>query len=225
MKRTAPRYALLLLSLLGTAWSAATEQAFPAAGIHTLRVGMKEGLIQINGMNTDTITVTTDKRRGDDKCQATINPKVGSTFEVKTDHGLLKGRSCDIDLTLIVPAQLQVEANVGAGTLVVAGLRGDLELNAGSGEIRGTVASANVRSHVGTGKVQLVWDTKPAGGAAHADVGTGNITFEFPKETAARVDVRTGLGKLRNQIITNPQAPFAVTGNIGVGSVDLKYSE
>lgn len=223
------RHCFLFALLAATALTAAagtTEQEFSTAGIQSVRIAIKEGLVQLNGLQQiDTITVATDKRRGDEKCAATINPKVGNTFEVKTDHGLLKGRSCDIDITVTIPANLRVDADIGAGTLVVGGLRGDLNLSTGSGEIRGSVASTNVRTSVGTGKSLLTWQERPTTGAIAADVGTGNATFEFPKETAARVDIKSGLGKVRNQIITNPAASLAISGKVSIGSVDLKYSD
>ncbi len=198
-------------------------QTFPASGLTTLRVSQREGFTQITGINVDTIQVTTNKRKGNEKCRVELSPQVGNTFEVKLPHSILRGLSCHIDVALVIPERMAVEAKVGASTLQIGGLRGDLNLAAGTGKILGSLASSNTRIDIGTGSAELTWTEAPQSGKVEVEVTTGSAHLTFPQGTLANVAIKSGIGRVDNQLQTSADAPFAIHGSVGIGQVQLGY--
>lgn len=230
MKTISIRSAVLgaLLAWSGAVVAADDEapQSFPAAGVHTVRIEQREGLVQVTGLdNVDTITLAVVNHKGGPKCQTDVDPNRSGVLVVKARHGLLRGLQCDVDVEVTMPAQLALDADVGASTIRLAALRGNVRVRAGTGRIEGSVATTDADFRIGTGKAAVAWTEPPTRGKVAFAVTTGRMELTFPKVTVARVAVRQGVGRFENQLRTDPQGAFVIEGKLGVGAARLIAGE
>src|SRR5437588_5815676 len=120
-------------------------------------------------------------------------------------------RNVSISYELTVPAETEMKAHSGSGNQTVDGIRGPVEINAGSGSVRisniGDTVRAdtgsgnmdidrgkgNVRAHAGSGSIRA---TDVAGGF-QANTGSGRITLSQISPGAVRVETGSGGMELR----------------------------
>ncbi|MBI4239192.1 MAG: hypothetical protein HY696_12365 [Deltaproteobacteria bacterium] len=203
-----------------------TGRSFPASGVHTVRIAQREGLVQVTGLqHVDTITINVVNHKGGAKCLTDVDANRSGVFVVQARHGLLRGLQCDVDIEVTMPDTVALDADVGASTIRLAALRGNVRVKASTGRIEGTLATSDAELQVGTGKVDVVWTEAPTRGRVAFSVATGRMDLAFPKETVAKMAVRHGVGRFENQLRTDPQAAFVIEGKLGVGAARLTYRE
>ena len=104
------------------------------------------------------------------------------------------GQPCSVDHVVRVPALVDVEIDLGAGTVRVSGLE------------------SVVLADTGSGSIELI----DLGGRVTAETGSGGILLEG---ISATVDISTGSGSIRGTDLTAQQ----MTARTGSGSINLDF--
>ncbi len=210
-----------LFGTMGVACASDINQTFPASTTKNLVLTHTEGTIIVNGKNTDTISVQTTKRAGDNSC-ITRTTTSGSSLEVKTDRSLFGQITCKVDVVITMPKQTNIEGNVGAGKIVLNNVGGNLKVSLGAGSVSGDVDSSTSKVKIGAGQINLVWNSLPASGSFDFEVGSGQVDINFPKSSVINADITKGMATLSNNVKTSPDAKFKVAGKLGFGSISIK---
>lgn len=110
----------------------------------------------------------------------------------------------------------------GSGDAVFGEVHGDLQAGFGSGDLAAEIVHGSSRLRAGSGNLRL--------GAAHGDVdftcGSGQMSIGLPAGVAARLDVRTGSGRVRSELPieddrTGTGPSITVRARTGSGDVRL----
>lgn len=210
-----------LFGTIGVACAGEINQAFPASTIKNLVLTHTEGSITVSGKNTDTINVQTTKRAGDNSC-ITRTTASGSSLEVKTDRSLFGQITCKVDVVITMPKQTNIEANVGAGKIVLINVGGNLKVSLGAGSISGDIDSGTSKVKIGAGQIDLVWNNLPVSGGFDFEVGSGDVNLNFPKNSVINSNITKGMAMLSSHIQTSPDAKFRVVGKLGFGNISIK---
>lgn len=130
--------------------------------------------------------------------QVTANDDYTLTLELQDDNRArlvadagpsFGGRSDRIDLSITVPAKLEVTIIDGSGSLSVETLIGDLEIEDGSGSIRVSDILGNVTIEDGSGSIVITG----VSGNVSIDDGSGSISVS---DTGGKVTVSDGSGSI-----------------------------
>lgn len=115
-----------------------------------------------------------------------------------------------------------VHVRSGSGDVTFGEIGGDLVATCGSGDLQAAVVRGLVHSRCGSGSARL--------GAVHGDVdlvgGSGQLEIGLPIGLSARLDVRTGSGRVRSELpIEDAASPnretITVRARAGSGDVRL----
>ncbi len=140
----------------------------------------------------------------------------GALLEVKDAH---KENGWSVSLTVHVPAALDVQANSGAGAVVVKTARAKVQANSGAGSVRVLLAEKSLESiqaNSGAGEVEVLVGSvrerllaNSGAGAVQAEVsfwdspgkvqlnsGAGSVKLVVPPNVAGTFDLRTNLGDI-----------------------------
>jgi DUF4097 and DUF4098 domain-containing protein YvlB len=120
-------------------------------------------------------------------------------------------RNIAISYDVTVPAETELRAHSGSGNQLVEGIRGPLDVDAGSGGIR--VSEIGDRVHAGTGSGSIVLERVK--GNVRAKAGSGTIRA---LGIAGSFEGDTGSG----EITLEQTAPGAVRADTGSGGIDLR---
>jgi DUF4097 and DUF4098 domain-containing protein YvlB len=120
-------------------------------------------------------------------------------------------RNIAISYDVTVPAESELRAHSGSGNQLVEGIRGPLDVDAGSGGIR--VSEIGDRVHAGTGSGSIVLERVK--GNVRAKTGSGTIRA---LGIAGGFEGDTGSG----EITLEQTAPGAVRADTGSGGIDLR---
>ena len=138
---------------------------------------------------------------------------VGTVLELAGDDGDTFGL---IEYVVVAPAGLRITADIGTGSLDVAGAS-SVDARVGTGSLTVTGATDDVVATTGTGSVSV-------GLAVAADVearaGTGSVDVIVPADTY-RVDARTGMGDLKLGIANDPSGEHRIALRSNMGRVTL----
>jgi hypothetical protein len=133
----------------------------------------------------------------------TVTGRVGGA-DISTGTGTIAVGEVDGDLRLRFGAADSRVARVtgsavvrsGSGDAVFGEVDGDLAAGFGSGDLAAEIVRGSARLRAGSGNLRL--------GAAHGDVdftcGSGQMSIGLPAGVAARLDVRTGSGRVRSEL-------------------------
>lgn len=114
--------------------------------------------------------------------------------------------------------------DTGSGNVTVTGVRADrVELDAGSGDIRlGGESSPDLSLETGSGEVDITLESDID--RLHLESGSGDITVHAPASLGARIDVETGSGTIRGDMVRSLRRAgddeadgHHLTGTIGDG--------
>jgi hypothetical protein len=237
---------LALTLLLGGALAAsdsaqgAFERTYAvAAGAVDLEVLTHSGDISVRAGPPGTVTVkgkiyVADRlfwgnRRGD-VSEIEKNPPIrqaGNSIHI--DYLGQHGISVDYEIT--APPDTALHTHTGSGNQAVGGLRGTVELETGSGDLRlSDIASSQVRLHSSSGDIEA----QEISGPFTAEAGSGNIRLGEKGEGEVRI--RTGSGNIEVRGVRGPlwsesgsgdtEISGAIVGGweirTGSGDVDLR---
>lgn len=118
------------------------------------------------------------------------------TIVARCPGGVGIHRACNLDLVLEIPADAELEAELGSGDLTLDGLGGGFDVRGGGGDIVGWALTSAV------GLVQ--------GGSGDVDLELDAVPDE--------VDIHTGAGDVR---LVVPDAAYAITTDSGSGDVTV----
>jgi hypothetical protein len=126
-----------------------------------------------------------------------VSSASGLALTGKCPSGLLD-QNCSVNYTLRVPSGARLDLQIGDGNVTLDGVTGDVTVDAGDGQIRGTdLRSQSVTTSSGDGSVALRWSLGPK-----------------------RVDVSMGDGSI-NLAVPNGSGPYAITPTRGDGSTNI----
>ncbi|MFD0356056.1 hypothetical protein ACFVHW_20310 [Streptomyces sp. NPDC127110] len=155
--------------------------------------------------------------------------------------GIGAGSGCSVRLAVTVPAGVPlkvsggsgrigvsgmaaaVDAETGAGTLVLADLRGPLRARVGDGTLRATgltVPQADIRA--GAGRADARFAAPPEQVTARA--GAGRLELVLPPDTRYRVSCRAGLGRCEaTDPLNDPAAARTLDIAVEAGHATASY--
>ena len=191
------------------------RQSFNAAGVSNARFETGGGKLVIDGrLAGSTIEVVAEYRgragsqeeaqRIIDNLKLTMEVR-GSTFYLNTDQAHDWGWKDHgyIDLTISLPAGLNLDIHDGAGSMSVSGIDGDVAIEDGSGDIEVDGAKGNLKIGDGSGSIRIenvaknvqIHDgsgsihVKHVGGDVWIEDGSGSIDVT---DVAGRLEVPSG---------------------------------
>jgi DUF4097 and DUF4098 domain-containing protein YvlB len=127
---------------------------------------------------------------------------------------------CAVDLEVTVPAVAAVRVRVGAGDVTVQGLSGEVDLEAGTGDLRGTgLAGPTATARSGAGAVDLRHTTAPE--QVVAEAGAGDVSVTVPAAEVYRVEANSAVGEVRVEVADDPGASRRVSARSGAGDVTV----
>lgn len=128
----------------------------------------------------------------DDVRRVEQNPPIRQTGNlIKIDYPSVQNMSIDYDIT--VPADATVRSTSGSGNQEIRGVRGSVDLHAGSGDMQLDDLSGAVRVDTGSGNIT----GNRVGGNFDARAGSGDIRVNFSGQGTARVHTGSGNVELR----------------------------
>lgn len=180
---------------------------FPAAGIHALRVDLHCGDIKIERAGGDVVQAELRVR-----CERNRESCFEKLADVKLEGREQSGRlvlevegvprwhsskGLEVDLTLRVPAHLELDIDLGAGTVHVEDATRNVRIDLGAGQVdvrmpEDAVHSVDARAGVGEARLhgpngdEIAERRHLVGGVVHWQDGKGE----------ARVDVEVGAGEV-----------------------------
>jgi DUF4097 and DUF4098 domain-containing protein YvlB len=120
-------------------------------------------------------------------------------------------RNVSISYELVVPAETRLKSKSGSGNQTIDGIRGPLEVNAGSGSVRASNIASTVHAETGSGTIDL----DHIKGNVHAQAGSGSIRAT---DISGGFEGNTGSG----HITLSQAAPGSVRVETGSGGMELR---
>jgi len=192
------------------------DRTFTVDGPVRLELANGSGESRVNAGPAGTVTVHADIRVGGWSWRSTQRKleEVESDPPVSQESNLIRvGRpnwgwmNLQADYEVTVPADTEIRAASGSGSVEVNGVQGPATFIVGSGSISATDVANDVRAIVGSGNVRLA----DMGGEVDVTAGSGNVHIDGSK---GEVRVRAGSGQIR---IAQPgDAVVAQTGSGGI---------
>jgi Putative adhesin len=214
------------------------ERTYSVAGAIDLEVLTHSGDISVRAGPPGTVTVKGEiyiadrlwgNRRGD-VVEIEKNPPIRqSGNSIHIDYLSQHGISVAYEIT--APSNTALHTHSGSGNQEVGGLRGTVELETGSGDLRlSDIAGSQVRLHSGSGDIEA----QEISGPFTAEAGSGNIRLGEKGEGEVRI--RTGSGNIEVRGVRGPlwsesgsgdtEISGAIVGGweirTGSGDVDLR---
>lgn len=146
---------------------------------------------------------------------------------------------CSVEARLLVPAGTVLVARTGSGSVTVRGLRGGVDAETGSGDVRlAGVGGELVRAETGSGSITgrdltastLIGDTgsgdvelaaRRAPESVEADTGSGDVELTVP-DVGYRIATDTGSGDQRVDVRPDPRSPRRLRVDTGSGDVTVR---
>lgn len=206
-------------------------------GVDKISITNGAGRIAILPMSVNKIEITVSKRQFDDTCSLHIAKEMGVNVVIKVEQPT--GAICKVDFDVRVPQDINLDINSGSGDVTVAGVKGNLNFNLGSGSLKATgefkrlegkagSGDVDVRGlkgvvdvNVGSGQAKLGFVADPKGLVA-VKAGSGDATLMFPKGTKIKSALSTGSGEVTNDFDNSPRADIEVKASSGSGDVNVK---
>jgi DUF4097 and DUF4098 domain-containing protein YvlB len=215
--------------------TAATTQTFAVSGVPTVRITSQAGNIEVVRGDAAAVTVAATKHaraRTHADAENTLRQisvnvtQNGNVVAVQVSmpetlgFGFLIGDR-NVDLTVTVPAQANLEARLNAGNVDVRDITGTVTIANDAGNLTlDNVSLAGVSTlsdHAGNVDVA---GTLQAGASLDARTNAGNVTAALPAATAAHLDARTHAGSI--QVDATWPIPVSRTFSSASASGDLR---
>jgi hypothetical protein len=237
---------------LGAQASEPVQQTLTVQGPVTLDLNVPVGDVSVKAGPADRVTVEGTKRayaateaeaqRLLDEMQVKIEQS-GDKVWVRVDGQPVsnyRGQSPTVDLTITVPQETTLAAEMGVGRLQVSGTAGDATINAQVGDVILTNVTPEKRLFVKT-RVSSVDFSGALAAAGQYDITTdiGKIALRLPQDSAFTIDARSDIGdvnvgfpvsgassrealvgkEVQGEVGTNPTANLLLRSRIGEISV------
>lgn len=235
----------LALTMTSAVAIAATTESkdFDAKTIREIEVENTSGSVKITGTDEARATVTAEKVKFDDKCRLDISQK-GNKLSVDVDRKGFGGNSkCEVNLTLNVPRDVEVNVENGSGNFDLSGTKGEVDYSIGSGNVtidaqvtklegksgsgfatvKGLVGEAEVKT--GSGNTSLTYATVPPKGELSIKSGSGNTTVMMPATAKIKTSLAAGSGSVLNELGDHKDSSFKVSLRTGSGSISIKKAQ
>jgi hypothetical protein len=202
----------------------------------------RAGSLTVLGEDRDDVAVEADIVRGLFTPDHDIRV-VDGTLQIDSSCPVLANTWCDMDVTVRLPAGVDVTADASGGSIRVEGVTGRLDLDASGGSVRVVDASGPLRLRAsgggirGSGLRSATVDADSSGGGVRlmfvdepttvaASSSGGGVTIVLPETDAAyAVDADSSGGGVRTDVRTDPDSPRSVQADSSGGSVTIRYPE
>lgn len=200
-------------------YSERLEQMLDFAGQAALSLDNAAGELVIEAWDQQQIQLVATKKA---KTQAKLNR---ITIEIQSNEQEIsvRTRSKDglriegvVQYALKVPAAAELILDQGAGVVRIAGMRGSVQLDLGTGDVRvDQLQAASVTMKVGAGHVEV---SGFAGQTLVLNVGTGDVRVDAPLGAAFdSVSLEIGTGNLMTQGLWARR----LEGHVGTGNLEM----
>jgi len=207
------------------------EKQFTVSGKPEVTMSTFDGSIQIRPGTGSDVQVVIEKRATDKEAVDTIAVDARQdgnriTIDVKAPphEGYMHSHHRHAKLIVTLPANADVVAKSGDGSIDIEGITGQVELRSGDGSIRGRKLEGDLLVHTGDGSIRLeaikgalrattgdgsVRVTAGPGSSPSGNwdisTGDGSVTLALPDDFNADIDAHTGDGRvhLREMSLTN----------------------
>jgi hypothetical protein len=200
------------------------------------------GSLTVLGENRDDVVVEADIVRGLFSPDHDIRV-VDGTLRIDGSCPVLPDTWCDLDITVRMPRDVDVSAEVSGGGIRVEGLTGRLDLDTSGGGVRvvdvsgplrlsasgGGVTGTALRSDTvdaasSGGGVRLVFAAEPT--TVDASSSGGGVTVVLPDTDATyAVDASSSGGGVRTDVRTDPDSDRTIRVSSSGGGVTVRYPE
>ena len=144
----------------------------------------------------------------------------GGVLTVTTRCPQLPENNCSVDVTVVAPAVVSVDATAGVGDIATTALAGNENLRTAVGAVVVTNVRADVlRATAWTGSIAVQLPSAPA--RTTLTTSTGSIDATVPRGVYA-LAASTGVGDVHVHGVTNdPAAPHALTAKTETGDITI----
>jgi hypothetical protein len=195
------------------------ERTYSVTGTVELEVLTHSGDISIRGGQPGTVTVRgrihvgdrwLQGSRQDDVNQIEKNPPIQqSGNSIRIDY--LDYHDISVDYEITAPADTALRAHTGSGNQELEGLRGSVDVETGSGDLRlHDIVSSRMHLHNGSGNIEAL----DVAGPLAAEAGSGNVRVEENGEGEVRL--RTGSGNLEARGVKGALWAQSGSGNVKI---------
>jgi len=240
--RLAPAATRLML-VLAAAWFAAgcdvtigldaakfvdrDKRTFQVSGTPDLVLSTFDGSVEIRAWDRSEVSVEIEKRGADKRQTDRIEVKATQsgnqiTVDVRAPE---RGRphfgfnqSLSARLIVSVPAQANVDARTGDGSISIERVTGKVQLNTGDGSLKVTETAGELRAHTGDGSLEL----EHVDGSVDADTGDGSVVLNGKLEG---VRLKTGDGSVRLRADAGSRMAGDWDIHTGDGSITIELPE
>ena len=202
------------------------ERRFTVAGKPELTLSTFDGSIEVRPWDRREVLVVVERRAGTREGIESIDvfveqegDRISLAARTRPDHVFdwsFRGRSAA--LIVSVPAESDVRARTGDGSLDVEGLSGQVDLRTGDGAVRGRRLSGELKIATGDGSIKVT----ETSGSVSAQTGDGSVILDG--ELSA-VKVHTGDGSVTLALSQGSETRADWTIATGDGSVVLELPD
>lgn len=225
----------LIIALVGSFFASTVNQreqsttltkALTVSGTPSLVISDSAGVITLQTGGGSQVIVQVTKHAWGSSAAVAQNGLSSTTVDVLQNGNTITVRSefrssyfdsgaarRTVDLLVTVPAQVNVDAHLGAGNIDARQMSGTIRLDTGAGNVTLSGVTFSGGSRLNTGAGAIVATCALASGAnVDVHVGAGNVTMTLPSSTPAHLDASTGVGAMS---ITGWQMPMSGSGMTG----------
>lgn len=124
---------------------------------------------------------------------------------------------------VVVKAEAEkLHGNSGSGSIKASGTFGDIEVETGSGSIdaNGLTGKANLKT--GSGDLNIKYKSASNKSYLYIETGSGDAAVYLPAETKVKTDLKSGSGRVHNELGESASASFTVSMKAGSGNLKIK---
>lgn len=178
---------------------------FSTTGTPDLALSTFDGSIEIRAWDKPDVEVVIEKHASSKTAASAIQvdaQQTGNRVSVDVRRPTVTGFSIHFGsrsakLIVSAPANVNVNARSGDGSIAAERLSGHIELRSGDGSIRGHNLTGDVKAHTGDGSIHL----DGVGGALDVSTGDGSVAIESDATTpTADWNIRTGDGSVKLEV-------------------------
>ena len=192
-----------LILILLTAGAHAESHSWASGNRLQLTNGAGDLSVEAGG---ETFEVQTELKQG--KCVVTFGDKGKPSVLVEPEK---RNGSCEMDVTVKMPAEASLVVELGAGDVEIEGLVGSAILQVGAGNVE--IDAGSVRLELGAGNID-----GSLAGESTVRVGAGNVELDGLSQA---IEVIAGAGNVELTYDEAPQGRVEVTAGIGNVEIDL----
>ena len=202
------------------------EKRFEVAGKPELTLSTFDGSVEVRPWDRSEVLIVVERRAGTrdgvDSIDIDVDQdgdRIRLSARRQPEHRFdwsFGGRSAS--LIVSVPAESDLQARTGDGSLDVEGLTGRVDLRSGDGAIRGRRLAGELKMATGDGSINL----SDASGTLNAQTGDGSVRVDG---LLSAVRVHTGDGTVTLAVAPGSEATADWTIATGDGSVTLELPD